>query len=441
MTAELIALREDVDSLTGELLNRYEEITLLYDLAREMGVVVDLEEASRTALARSLQIIPAKLGLVLVGDNPDQLRTVASYGSTGPDESRFHKAREAAREAMRSASQVMVEAGAQTPDGSAQSEPVLAAPLTTAGTSATEHRLDGVLAFVGHDHSDRFSAAEVQLCAVVAGQLGQGIENARVISQLREKERLESDLALAAGIQRSLLPPHAPRLPGATLAAECRPAAQVGGDYFDFLLDAKGGVNIVVADVTGHGLGPGLIMAMTRSVLRAELRRLGSLSEALSATNAVMWDDLVATEAFITVFAARYEPQTRCLQYVNAGHQPALLHRADGSAGELNSDGMPFGILPSPGYEESTRQLAPGDVVLMFSDGVVEATSPDGVPYGTGGLQALLAQGTRSASDLLTRVLSDLDDFQGSGVQDDDITVVALHVNDKSEVGVDDDDS
>jgi serine phosphatase RsbU (regulator of sigma subunit) len=427
VTAELVALQADVDSLTGELLNRYEEITLLYDLAREMGVVVDLEEASRTALARSLQIIPARLGLVLTGDDPDQLRTVASYGSTGPDERRYHRAREVAREAMRNATLVMLEAGAASDGG--LPEPVLVAPLTTAGTSATEHGLAGVLAFVGHDHSDRFSAAEVQLCAVVAGQLGQGIENARVISQLREKERLESDLTLAAGIQRSLLPPHAPRLPGATLAAECLPAAQVGGDYFDFLLDAKGGVNIVVADVTGHGLGPGLIMAMTRSVLRAELRRLGSLSEALQATNAVMWDDLVATEAFITVFAARYEPHTRCLNYVNAGHQPALLHRADGTADELNSDGMPFGIVPSPGYEESTRQLAPGDAVLMFSDGVVEASSPEGVSYGTGALHALLAQGTRSASNLLTRVLADLAAFQGFGVQDDDITIVALHVN------------
>jgi serine phosphatase RsbU (regulator of sigma subunit) len=435
VSAELIALREDVDSLTGELLNRYEEITLLYDLAREMGVVVDLEEASQTALERSLQIIPARLGLVLVGNDPDQLRTVASYGSTGPDESRIRQVREAACEAMHSGSQVMVEAGAPAYDGGRLSEPVLVAPLTTAGTSVAEQRMAGVIALVGHEHSDRFSAAEVQLCAVVAGQLGQGVENARVISQLREKERLESDLTAAAGIQRSLLPPHPPRLLNATLAAECLPAAQVGGDYFDFVLDANGGVNIVVADVTGHGLGPGLIMAMTRSALRAELRRRGSLSEALQATNAVMWDDLVATEAFITVFAARYEPETRGLTYVNAGHQPALLHRADGSADELNSEGMPFGIVPSPEYEENTRQLAPGDVVLMFSDGVVEASSPDGLPYGTAGLQAVIAHVTRSASDLVTRVLADLADFQGSCMQQDDVTVVALQVTDRNEVG------
>ena len=140
-----------------------------------------------------------------------------------------------------------------------------------------------------------------------------------------------------------------------------------------------------------------------------------SLSEALQATNAVMWDDLVATEAFITVFAARYEPQTRCLHYVNAGHQPALLHRADGSTEELTSDGMPFGIVPSPGYTERTRSLTPGDVVLIFSDGVVEASSPDGVAYGLEGLLALLTQGTRSAADLVTRVLADLAAVQGTG--------------------------
>jgi serine phosphatase RsbU (regulator of sigma subunit) len=441
VTAELVALQADVDSLTGELLDRYEEITLLYDLAREMGVVVDLEEASRTALARSLQVIPARLGLVLIGDHPDALRTVASYGSTGTGESRLHISQEAAREALRSGAKVMVEAGATTTGGGVHPEPVLVAPLMPAGTSPTEHRAVGVLAFVGHEHSDRFSAAEEQLVAVVAGQLAQGIENARVVTQLREKERLESDLDLAAGIQRSLLPTSPPPLSGATLAAECRPAAQVGGDYFDFMVDAESGVNIVVADVTGHGLGPGLIMAMTRSALRAELRRRGSLSEALVATNTVMWDDLVATEAFITVFAARYEPRARCLHYVNAGHQPALLHRADGSTGELSSDGMPLGIVPAPDYHASTLQLGPGDVVLMFSDGVVEATSPGGLAYGVGRLSAVIAQYAGSAPELVTQVLADLATFQNSETQRDDITLVALQVSNSNEEAVDDDTS
>jgi hypothetical protein len=296
-----------VQSLTGELLDRYEEITLLYDLAREMGVVVDIEGASRTALVRSLQVIPAHLGLVLVGDRTEDLSTVAAYGDAGPEDGRCRIARQAAAAALRTGSQVMANAGDPiVPDGEPVSEPVLVAPLTVSGTATTEASLAAVLAFVGHAAADRFSAAEAQLCAVVAGQLGQGMENARVIRQLREKERLESDLQVAAGIQRSLLPARPPLLPGAELAAACLSAAHVGGDYYDFLAHGDGAVSAVVADVTGHGLGPGLIMVMTRSVLRAELLRFGSLSDALRATNSVMWDDLVATEAFITVFAAQY---------------------------------------------------------------------------------------------------------------------------------------
>ncbi len=429
LTLELVSLRADVDSLTDELLNRYEEITLLYDLGHDMGTVLDFEEASRTALARSLQVIPAGLGLVLLGDRPEALEVVVDSGMLNPDDARYRIARAAAAEAMRNSSQVMWMAGETPGGGDAIAEPVLAAPLRVAGNSTTKTGMAGVLAFVGHNGSDRFSAAEAQLCAVVAGQLGQGMRNARAINQLREKERLEADLSLAASVQRSLLPARPPAVAGVKLAAACIPAAQVGGDYYDFLPDADGGVSVVVADVAGHGLGPGLIMAMTRSVLRAELRRSGSLTDVLQATNAVMWDDLVATEAFITLFVGRYEPTKQQLRYVNAGHQPALLRHADGTVKELDSDGMPFGILASPRFEEKTEQLASGDLLLIFSDGVVDASSPMGVAFGSDGLKALLAAGgSQSADQTVTHVLAHLAGLRADGSQDDDITLVGLHV-------------
>jgi sigma-B regulation protein RsbU (phosphoserine phosphatase) len=264
---------------------------------------------------------------------------------------------------------------------------------------------------------------------VVAGQLGQGIENAWVVNQLSEKARLVADLQVAAGIQGSLLPGRPPLLPGAGLAAACLPAAQVGGDYYDFLPDADGAVTILVADVAGHGLGPGLIMVMARSVLRAELRHSASLAAALQATDSVMWDDLVATETFITVFVTRYQPDTRMLQFANAGHQPALLRHADGSVEELTGDGLPLGILTSAPYELCRRQLAVGDAVLIFSDGVVEASAPDGAPYGIGRLKALLGKyGNGPPADVVAKVLADVADFQEGSTQDDDMTVVVLDV-------------
>ena len=174
-------------------------------------------------------------------------------------------------------------------------DPVLAVPLLTHGGGAEKLSTAGVLVLVGHARDDRFSAGDAQLAAAVARQLSLGVENARTVSQLREKEGLDRELELAADIQRSLLPAIAPKLLNASLAAACLPAAHVGGDYFDFVRGDDGVVHAVVADVTGHGLGPGMIMAMTRIALRAELSGAQSLPEAIAAANRVMWDDLVAT--------------------------------------------------------------------------------------------------------------------------------------------------
>ena len=433
VTADFAALQADVDSLTSELLMRYEELTLLYDLARDLGVVVDVAGAAANALSRSLKVIPAKFAAVFVGDDPLSLRVVAVRGDRGEGSGRLDLAQEFARSAATAATSVLAQAGDPALGlDFPLAEPVLACPLTGAG-SATGARPLGTLVYVGHEGDCRFSAAEAQLGAVVGGQLAQGMENARVITQLREKERLESDLNAAAAIQRLLLPRYAPVVVGGSLSAECLPATKVGGDYYDYFPASDGVINLLVADVTGHGMGPGLIMAMTRSVLRAELRRMDSLVESLAATNAVMWDDLVATEIFITAFAARYDQRTRQLRYVNAGHQPALLRRRDGSVVELTSEGMPLGILETPEYEERVVQLENGDTVLVFSDGVVEAVAPDGTSLGSPRLQERMAAAAiaeHSADDVVSTVLDLVSRFRDTEVQDDDITVVALHLAD-----------
>ena len=426
---ELTSLWDDVTALTDELLNRYEEVTLLYDLSRELGVVLDVEGASGTALIRSLQVVPAKFGLVLV-QNGEDLVCVATAGDAGPDRRRGTVAYDAGALAFSRIGQVMVHAGGELRQGDLRiDEPVLAAPLITGDARANQTGAAGALVFVGHDGLDRFSAGEAQLAAAVARQLGLGVENARLVTALRETERLQRELELAAGIQRSLLPGTSPRVLNATFAAACLPAAHVGGDYYDFVSSEDGVVHSVVADVTGHGLGPGLIMAMTRSVLRAQLRSSRSLAEAVLATNSVMWDDLVATSVFITLFAVRYDPRTGKLSYVNGGHHPALLRRRDGSVLDLNADGMPLGVLPDVRYEEGDGHLGPGDALLIFSDGVVEAQSPGGALYGTARLRQLVAKtGNCSAQGLVDTVLNDLERFRSGAKQEDDITLVAANV-------------
>jgi serine phosphatase RsbU (regulator of sigma subunit) len=429
--AELTSLRADVDALSEELLNRYEEVTLLYDLSRELGVVLDVESAAQTALVRTLQVIPAQWGMVVVGSGVDDLVDAATAGDAGPDGRYAELAHSAAGVAMRLVAQVMVHAGGSMDRASPPvADPVLAVPLITGEENSAEVGATGVLVLVGHGGDDRFSAGDAQLAAAVARQLSLGVENARIVAELRAKEGLERDLELAAGMQRSLLPAYAPKMTNASLAAACLPAAHVGGDYYDFVSGDDGVVHAIVADVTGHGPGPGLIMAMTRSVLRAELRGPRSLPAALASTNAVMWDDLVATAVFITLFAVQYESASRRLRYVNCGHHPALLRHPDGSVEELDSDGMPLGLLPDPPYEEGEQVLEPGALVMIFSDGIVEARDPDATMYGTARLLELVAKaGNGSAEDLVTSVLDDLDHFRAGAAQDDDVTLVVLRVD------------
>jgi sigma-B regulation protein RsbU (phosphoserine phosphatase) len=330
---------------------------------------------------------------------------------------------------MRQISQVMVHAGGLVDTQLPTSDPVLAVPLLTRTGSNEVVVPSGVLVLVGHGRDDRFSAGDAQLATAVARQLSLGVENAGIVAQLREKEGLDRELELAAGIQRSLLPAAAPALRHASLAAACLPAAQVGGDYFDFVPGDDGVVYVVVADVTGHGLGPGMIMAMTRIALRAELTGAQSLSSAVAATNGVMWDDLLATAAFITMYAASFDSCTRELTFVNCGHHPALLRHDDGSVEDLDSFGMPLGLLPDPPYEEGSRILEPGELVVMFSDGIVEARAPDASMYGTPRLRQLVSKaGTGSADDLLASLREDLLQFQSGAIQDDDVTLVVLKV-------------
>jgi sigma-B regulation protein RsbU (phosphoserine phosphatase) len=296
---------------------------------------------------------------------------------------------------------------------------VLAVPLVTA-----QHQQSlGSLVLLGRAGA-RFTAGDAALGSTIGQQLARGVENERLITSLREKERIEREMELAGAVQRQLLPAQAPHVEGVSLAAACLPAEHVGGDYFDFV-PSEHSVTALVADVSGHGVGPGLMMAMTRTVLRRELQQGVSLADALRATSTLMWDDLAATGLFITVFCIRYEPATRTLRYVNGGHHPALLRRAGGTTAGLDGDGWPLGLIPDPDFEEHSLVLDAGDAVLVFSDGIVEERSPTGEMFGTDRLTQLV---TGTAGPLLQPLLDAARGWRGPALQQDDVTLLELRV-------------
>jgi serine phosphatase RsbU (regulator of sigma subunit) len=245
----------------------------------------------------------------------------------------------------------------------------------------------------------------------------------QIVEQQRE---LESEVAMAAGIQMGLLPTAPPEVPAADVAGLCLPAANVGGDYYDLLLDDQGRLVLLIADVAGHSIGSALLMAMARSVLRREITQGGTPAEVLSATNTAMYGDLVNAGLFITMFCALYDPSDGRLTYANAGHNPPVLKHEQGTS-ELDADGAAIGFLEHVEFEELSATLAPGDALLLYTDGVVEAMDPADEQFGEERLAELVETMASAGADALIHAVVDaLNDFTGGGHQRDDITIVGL---------------
>lgn len=247
----------------------------------------------------------------------------------------------------------------------------------------------------------------------------------QIVEQQRE---LQSEVTMAAGIQMGLLPKEPPAVANTDIAGLCLPAAKVGGDYYDLILDEQGRLVILVADVAGHSIGSALLMAMARSVLRREVAEGRSPAEVLGATNGAMFGDLVSAGLFITMFCARYDPADARLTFANAGHNPPVLARADGATLELDGDGAAIGFLDHVVFEELTEEIGPGDALLLYTDGVVEAMNPDETePFGEERLAELVsAMAPAGAQATIDAVVGALNDFTEGSHQRDDITMVAL---------------
>jgi serine phosphatase RsbU (regulator of sigma subunit) len=335
--------------------------------------------------------------------------------------------------------QILLHEGEPSPAGTqkerASLDAVLSVPLIlSAGQAEGEDRVLGVMTMAGKPSGEIFTAGDAKLLSTIATQAAIAIHNSRLVEALREAERVRQEMEIAASIQRSLLPDQPPQIPGVELAGRCLPAANVGGDYYDFLTDDTGRLSLLIADVSGHSVGSALMMAMARSILRREMSLGKSPAAVLADTNTAMLADLTNASLFITVFCARYDPATRELTFANGGHNPPLLWRAaEKQIAELDSDGMIVGILNNVQYEERTVTLGPGDVLVLYTDGVIEARSPEGEQLGEDRLQALLTEyNALPPHALAEQVYEAVNQHMQGTAQQDDITLLVLKVQEES---------
>lgn len=273
-----------------------------------------------------------------------------------------------------------------------------------------------------------YSLDDYQLLNMLATQAAPAVQVAQLVrereTEALERERLEQELRVARFIQQTLLPQEPPALPGWRVAGHYQPARAVGGDFYDYLPLADGRMGFVIGDVTDKGVPAALIMATTRSILRSAAHQSGSPGEVLRLVNELLVPEM-PPKMFATCLYAVLDPATGRLRYANAGHNPPCHWTREGVT-ELWATGMPLGLMPGMQYEENETTLAPGDSLLLYSDGLVEAHNAYREMFGSPRLHALLSQHA-GAPDLIERLLADLADFSGIGrEQEDDVTLVTI---------------
>lgn len=261
-------------------------------------------------------------------------------------------------------------------------------------------------------------------CAQVAPTLYVALFLHQKERQQRDRERVEQELQTARRIQQAFLPQTIPDIVGWQIAPTYRPAREVGGDFYDFLRLADGRLGLIIGDVTGKGVPSALVMATTRSMLRAVAQQVPAPGAVLAQVNDLLCPDLPPS-MYVTCFYAILDPVTGDLRYANAGHELPYCAQA-GTVVELHARGMPLGLMPAMRYEEQAMTLAPGATVLFYTDGIDEAHNHQGEMFGYERLRSLLGASSGSP-DLTARVLTALMDFtQPNWEQEDDITLVLL---------------
>jgi len=238
----------------------------------------------------------------------------------------------------------------------------------------------------------------------------------------------QSEIKIAQQIQASLSPSAPIKTDQFEVTGYCLPADQVGGDYFDYFFRNEDHLDIVIADVSGHSIGPALFMVETRSAIRTQAKRLGTPSETLSVLNDFMFEDLDKADYFITLFYLQYDINTQQLSFANAGHPPPLLLSLfHNECRQLDADGMILGVRKNVIFEEKTTTITQGDLILLYTDGLTEAENPDGDFFGVERASELLIQYAHQPPEkIIEALLMHLKQFCQSESFKDDITLMVF---------------
>jgi phosphoserine phosphatase len=412
---------------------RIADLERLLDVARQLGATAELDPLLETIAAAATAVLDCERASVFLLDRA--AGELASRVATGIAESpvktiRFPLGVGIAGEVARTGTAVNIADAYADPRFNPEfdrrsgfhTRSMLTVPLAD-----HDGTIVGVLQLL--NKRDRpFGPRDEQLAGFLGGQAGVAVQRQLLLGHYAEKQRIERDLSIARDIQQRLLPKEPPCVPGFDIAGWNRPADQTGGDYFDFLPLAGGGTAFTIADATGHGIGPALVVSETRALFRALMTPDAPLVPLVARLNDLLSADLPEGR-FVTALFGVATPHGDAVRFVSAGQGPILAFRAaTGAVEQFESHGLPLGLMPEMEYDaETTLPLAVGDMLVLLTDGFYEWQRADGDQLGMERICDLLRQHhALPPAELIQTIRGAVEEFAAGTPQNDDLTAVIL---------------
>lgn len=406
LAARLARQETEIESLCAELLERYEEATFVYRLSEQIGSVLGERAIAGLVVREAVTVLGARSGelwlesggtLVLAAAHP-------SSPSATPAPAVYE---------VFASGRPWVRDGSFGPSASA----VVALP-GRAGSAL------GALVLTGRPSGRGYLTGEIKLMTTIAALSAAFIRNERLAEASRGAEARLREGEIAREIHRGLLPRHDPLFAGLDVSGGFRAAEGVGGDYYGYVAMADGSLGIAIADVSGHGVGAALFMAIAKGALQSEARDVLSAGDVLGRVNEVLASDFAASDMFATLVFARFLPDGRRIVWSNAGHNPPLLLHENGGIEHLRPCGPALGIVAGARWRDVDQRFAPGDVLLFYTDGLIEARNGAKRQFGIERLIEAARRPAQTAAEIRKNVSTSLSDHVGSEPFADDVTLV-----------------
>ena len=420
----------EVEHAANELAERYEEINLLYSISEILGRTVSLEKGAETILREVSETVGARRAAILVHDpDRDALVVIARLGGEGVATPPIALDDECSVSAhvFRTLHSVVAEEG-QMPcaaEAGFRRGAMLTVPILWTTQEGSEPL--GVVNLSDRRSGQPFSAGDQKLITAIASQIGAAIQNARLVRQSLDQERLQREMQLAHDLQMKLLPDAAHVAPEAEVAARVVPTEDVGGDFYNLYRLSGGRIGIMIGDVSGHGYQAALIMALTMSASAIHAQGTDDPAEMLRRLYFSVKEELTTTEMFVSALYAVVDREQRLLRYGNTGHPHAFVVGRDGTVERLAAGGPPLGMADEAPESVTRPWDVGGDVLVLFTDGITDARNREGQRLDEWPvLDCVVRHRDEPAAQIAGRIFALLDDYTGDTPRRDDLTLVIL---------------